>query len=380
MFRQEHMTFFANSVAGSLTLTSAGSPSNNDETVLKFLSIKLYRVFPPNPATPSKKAAGNRFIPFIIYDYRFNCKNPFARIKTEISLFLNFLFIFDLSQSRGRISAVYFSQINSERIPMGYCRKEESIMSERQVRKIVKIDEEKCTGCGLCVPACAEGAIRVIDGKARLVSEIYCDGLGACLGECPEGAITIEERLSNVYDEKATEEHLKKIGGDPSAAHRSTSPPPQPRPHFSGCPGSQARVIEPAAGPAKDEGGRVASRLRQWPIQLHLVPPFAPFLQGADLLVAADCSAFAYAEFHRDLLEGKQIVIGCPKLDDIDYYRDKLTEMFKQNDLKSVTVIHMEVPCCFGLVHVTRTALEASGKNIPFNDITISVGGEISTG
>jgi NAD-dependent dihydropyrimidine dehydrogenase PreA subunit len=258
-------------------------------------------------------------------------------------------------------------------------------MITAQTRKIVKIDEDKCTGCGLCVPACAEGAIKIEDGKARLVAEMYCDGLGACLGECPEGAITIEEREATPFDEKATEEYLKKIGRDPAAAHRSsaaqTSPQSRfqaPKPHFSGCPGSQMRAIKPSTPEkAKDEGGKIASRLRQWPIQLHLVPPFAPFLQGADLLIAADCSAFAHAEFHRELLEGKQIVIGCPKLDDIGFYQEKLSEMFRQNDLKSITVVHMEVPCCFGLVHATQMALKASGKNTPFHDVTISVNGEI---
>ena len=253
-------------------------------------------------------------------------------------------------------------------------------MTGTQVRKIVLIDEEKCSGCGLCVPACAEGAIKIIDGKARLVAEIYCDGLGACLGECPEGAITIEERQAELYDEKATEEHLKRIGRDPAAAHAtSTSAEHRPAPsHFGGCPGSQMRTIEPTAQPVQEEGEKIVSRLRQWPIQLHLVPPFAPFLQGADLLIAADCSAFAYAEFHRDLLEGKQIVIGCPKLDDIAYYQEKITEMIKQNDLKSITVIHMEVPCCFGLVQAARMALEASGKDTPFHDVEISVGGVLS--
>ena len=250
-----------------------------------------------------------------------------------------------------------------------------------QSRKIVKIDEEKCNGCGLCVPACAEGAIKIIDGKAKLVAEIYCDGLGACLGECPEDAITVEEREADAYDEKATEEHLINIGRDPAAAHRSSAPQdakPKPQPHFAGCPGSQMRNLQPSpATTPKDEGGKVASRLQQWPIQLHLVPPFAPFLQGADLVVAADCTAFAYAEFHRELLEGKQIVIGCPKLDDINFYQEKLTEMFKQNDLKSITVIHMEVPCCFGLVQATKVAREASGKDTPFHDVMISVNGEI---
>lgn len=254
-------------------------------------------------------------------------------------------------------------------------------MVKTQTRKIIRIDEEKCTGCGLCVPSCAEGAIKIENGKARLVSEIYCDGLGACLGECPEDALTIEEREVVPFDEKATGEHLKKLGRDPSSAHQLSA---QEETHPSvnslggGCPGSQMRALKSTGvKTAGEESGKITSRLRQWPIQLHLVPPFAPFFQGADLVIAADCTAFSYAEFHRDLLEGKQLVIACPKLDDLGYYQEKLTEMFKQNDLKSITVVHMEVPCCFGIVQATKMALEASGKKIPLHDIIISVEGNI---
>jgi Pyruvate/2-oxoacid:ferredoxin oxidoreductase delta subunit len=258
-------------------------------------------------------------------------------------------------------------------------------MKTKVIRKIVRIDEEKCDGCGLCVPQCKEGAIQVVEGKARLVSELYCDGLGACLGECPRGAITIEEREAEEFDEKAVKEHLK-------AAHEEHEY--EPAQHFGmgqGCP--SARVMSflaknratagpgPRPGPAHAElatGAAAESALSQWPVQLALVPVSAPYLRGADLLIAADCVPFAYAGFHRDLLEGKAVLVGCPKLDDTGPYLQKLARIFAECEPKSVTVAHMEVPCCFGLARLVQEAMKLSGKNIPVRGVTISIQGEMS--
>lgn len=234
-------------------------------------------------------------------------------------------------------------------------------------RKIVKIDEEKCDGCGLCVPNCAEGALQIVDGKARLVKEVYCDGLGACLGHCPKGAISIEERDSESFDEEATKRHLNemKAGADqqvpcacPSMAFKNTN-----------------RLKKPEAG--SGNGGAIRSELTQWPVQLALVPPQAPYLRGADLLIAADCVPFAYGDFHRKLLKGKALVIGCPKLDDPQFYVEKLEQIFRQADIRSVTVAHIEVPCCFGLNSIVKEALMRSGKDMPLREVTISVNGDI---
>ncbi len=214
-------------------------------------------------------------------------------------------------------------------------------------RKIVRIDEEKCDGCGLCVPACPEGAIQIIDGKARLVSETYCDGLGACLGHCPRDAITIEEQEAEPFDEEAVKGHLE-------VQH----------PVEAGCPSTQVLQFENS------------SQLSQWPIQLTLVPPKAPYLSNAELLVAADCTAFAYPHFHQELLKGKTILIGCPKLDDVQFHVEKLTQIFRENNIASVTVAHMEVPCCFGLTYIVKEALSQAGKDIPVEDVTISIKGE----
>jgi NAD-dependent dihydropyrimidine dehydrogenase PreA subunit len=229
-------------------------------------------------------------------------------------------------------------------------------------RKIVKIDEEKCTGCGQCASACAEGAIRIVNGKARLISERYCDGLGACLGECPEGAIFIEEREAAAFDEKA----VAAARGSP-AAH---DPP--------GCPGSAMRLLKPrrdggteSASPAAD------SELRHWPVQLKLVAPTAPFLKDAHLLLAADCVPFALADFHPKFLRGRSVIIGCPKLDDPAFYVEKLTEIFQRSGIRSVTVLHMEVPCCFGLKRIAEAALEASGKKFPIRDVTVGIEGKV---
>ncbi len=247
-------------------------------------------------------------------------------------------------------------------------------MKTKVVRKIVKIDEEKCDGCGLCIPQCKEGAIQIVDGKARLVSEIYCDGLGACLGHCPQGAITIEEREAEEFDDEAVHEHLHASEKAPEpAAHLS---------HGDGCPSARVMsFLAKTSRPAIREGAEAApaeSALSQWPVQLTLVPASAPYLQGADLLIAADCVPFAYANFHKDLLEGKAVLIACPKLDDTGPYLQKLARIFAQCEPKTITVAHMEVPCCFGLVRLVEEALRLSGKSIRVRDVTISISGEIS--
>jgi len=233
------------------------------------------------------------------------------------------------------------------------------------IRKIVKIDEEKCNGCGQCVPACAEGALQIIDGKARLVSDIYCDGLGACLGECPQDAITIEERESRPFDEAAARHHVEQTEA------QSTDLP-------CGCPGSMAREIkvEPARTERTDDCS-VPSQLGNWPVQLKLVAPNAPYFQGADLLLVADCVPFALAGFHSRLLRGRPVVVGCPKLDDPDFYAEKLTELLKQSNVNSLTVVQMEVPCCSGLTRIAEAALTSSGSTVAARDITVSIDGKI---
>lgn len=274
-------------------------------------------------------------------------------------------------------------------------------------RNIIKIDEDKCNGCSLCIPNCPEGALQIIDGKARLISDLFCDGLGACIGHCPEGAITIEEREAVPYDEKkvmenivrqgknvikAHLEHLKEHGADGYLREAvsflkkknieipmTEKPAPHHHPHGSfECPGSKVMEFGPQAPAAEDEkpSAKTQSQLRQWPVQIMLVPPFAPYLKDADLLIAADCVPFAYADFHKDLLKGKALLVGCPKLDDVGFYKEKLTEVFKTNNIKSVTYAHMEVPCCFGLVDAIQSAITASGKKTPFKETIISIKGE----
>lgn len=258
------------------------------------------------------------------------------------------------------------------------------------LRKIVRIDEELCDGCGECVPACAEGAIALVGGKARLASDVLCDGLGACLGECPRGAITVIEREAEAFDEEAVKAHL--LSGGVRAAPPPQPQPPAGRPRLSivgggapasgggGCPGSRPMAIlrdavaPPAPGAPAPSG---QSRLAQWPVQLHLVPVSAPWLRGADLLVAADCVPFAYARFHDDLLAGRALVVGCPKLDDLGAYVDKLGRMFTANQPRSVTVARMEVPCCGGIAMAARRALEVSGGNAPFRDVVVGVDGAL---
>lgn len=229
------------------------------------------------------------------------------------------------------------------------------------IRKIIKIDEEKCNGCGACASACHEGAIDIVNGKAKLMRENYCDGLGDCLPACPTGAISFEEREAPAYDEAD-------VLASKKAAHETPKP--------CGCPGSQARVLHREAQNSVTEAVCPVSQLAQWPVQIKLVPPTAPYFSGAKLLIAADCTAYAYANFHNEFMRGHVTLIGCPKLDDVDY-SEKLTEIIRLNDIQSVTIVRMEVPCCGGLEYAAKQALQASGKFIPWNVVTISTNGII---
>ena len=230
------------------------------------------------------------------------------------------------------------------------------------IRKIIEINEEKCNGCGLCASACHEGAIGMVDGKAKLLRDDYCDGLGNCLPVCPTGAITFIEREAAAYDEAAVQANLRAKA--------------QQEPLACGCLGSQARALHRDSAPVAAASVPAASELRQWPVQIKLAPVNAPYFDGAHLLVAADCTAYAYAGFHQELMRNKITLIGCPKLDEGDY-SEKLTEIIRQNDIKSVTVARMEVPCCGGIEHAVRTALQASGKFLPWRVVTVSTDGQI---
>ena len=229
------------------------------------------------------------------------------------------------------------------------------------IRKIIQIDEEKCNGCGLCAEACHEGAIGMVNGKAKLLRDDYCDGLGACLPSCPTGAISFVEREADAFDEAAVLENKRKTG-QPSVPHM--------------CPGSQARSLNRARPAEPVAQAEVPSQLRQWPVQIKLVPVSAPYFDGANLLIAADCAAYAYGNFHRDFMRGKITLVGCPKLDGVDY-SEKLTEILRRNDIKSVTVARMEVPCCGGIEMAVKAALQKSGKFIPWQVVTISTDGQI---
>lgn len=293
-------------------------------------------------------------------------------------------------------------------------------------RKIIKIDEEKCTGCGLCIPNCPEGALQIIDGKVRLISDLFCDGLGACLGHCPEGAILIEEREAEPYDEYKVMENVVKGGKNVIKAHlehlkdhnekeflaqaidflkknnmeipleekkeekREHTGCPGSKaialkeikeekiPAFSGCPGARMLAI---GGDKKEEHEKevnLKSELQNWPIQLTLLSPHAPYLKDADLLIAADCVAFAYPNFHQKFLKGKILTLFCPKLDTtIEEYIDKLSYIFKNSDIKSITLLHMEVPCCFGTDHIVKRALNKAEKDIKLEKHVISLKGEV---
>ena len=233
------------------------------------------------------------------------------------------------------------------------------------IRKIIQIDEEKCNGCGACADACHEGAIGMVNGKAKLLRDDYCDGLGDCLPTCPTGAISFVEREAAAYDEKAVQEHMQKKNAQTITSAGS----------HTGCPGSRMQQFkrQKTASPIP---AQVNSQLGQWPCQIKLVPVSAPYFNGAKLLIAADCSAYAYARMHDDFMRGKITLIGCPKLDSIDY-SEKLTQIIQSNDIQSVTVVRMEVPCCGGLEMAAKKALQASGKFIPWQVVTISVDGRI---
>ena len=267
-------------------------------------------------------------------------------------------------------------------------------------RQIIRIDEKLCDGCGLCVQGCPEGALQLIDGKARLVSEITCDGLGACIGECPQGAITVETREAAPYDERATIDNILPMGANTLKAHLkhlhehgqttylnqaiaylqelkvSIPPYKEPSMHHA-CPGSAPRdLARPAAGPVDRDG--LQSQLTQWPVQLHLISPMNPAFQGADLLLAADCCAFAMADFNQRWLPGKKLAIACPKLDrDQEIYLDKLVALIAEAQINTLTVMIMEVPCCGGLLRLAQTAVERAGRKVPIKAVVVGVQGDV---
>lgn len=233
------------------------------------------------------------------------------------------------------------------------------------IRRIIEIEEEKCNGCGACAAACHEGAIAMVDGKAKLMRDDYCDGLGDCLPTCPTGAISFVEREALAYDEAAVKENMKKAGKQ-----------------VTGCPGTRAQALKGASVEQKEKAlkevqeQKLSSQLRQWPVQIRLVPIQAPYFEGADLLIAADCSAYAYANFHEDFMKNKVTLVGCPKLDPVDY-SEKLAEIFRSNDIKSISVVRMQVPCCGGLEYAVKKAVQESGIFVPCKIVTLSLEGEI---
>ncbi|HEY9060559.1 MAG TPA: 4Fe-4S binding protein [Pseudobacteroides sp.] len=236
-------------------------------------------------------------------------------------------------------------------------------------RKIISINEDKCNGCGLCINACHEGALQLIDGKAKLITDSYCDGLGACLPDCPTGAMEIIEREAAEFDEELVKARMEEM----SAAQKKA----EAKPLACGCPGMHAKTIEKKAQPVQERvEGPLESQLRQWPCQIKLVPVNAPYFNNAHLLVAADCTAYAYANIHQEFMKNKITIIGCPKLDDIDY-AEKLGEIIKRNEIKSVTVLRMEVPCCGGIVAAVKKALIESGKMVPWSVHTIATDGVV---
>ncbi len=239
-------------------------------------------------------------------------------------------------------------------------------------RKIIEIDEKLCNGCGQCVPSCAEGAISIIDGKAKVISDKYCDGLGACIGECPERALRIVEREVEEFDEKAVAEHL-------AIKEKKESPREEGLP--CQCPSSWTGSFSSGSECKPDDESEPChaeqSALTHWPIQIKLIPPHASFLKNSDLLVASDCTSFSCPGFHRDFIKGRVLLIGCPKFDEQELYREKFRDIFSQSDIKSVTVVVMEVPCCHGMPRIVQAGMDEAGKNIPLEVVTISVQGKI---
>jgi len=247
-------------------------------------------------------------------------------------------------------------------------------------RKIITINEELCDGCGNCVTACSEGALQLIDGKAKLVKEDFCDGFGDCIGECPTGALKIDERESKPFDEEATKEYLLKTKGKEAvwrmeeAQRKHTLKEPQPLP--CGCPGSLSQSLKRTETLTLTLT-KTESQLRNWPVQITLLPIKAPYYEDVDLLVAADCCAYSYGRFHSDFIKDHTLALGCPKLDDADAYKEKLAAILSENNIKSVTITYMEVPCCLGLVRLVEDAVKGSGKDLPIKKVKIGIKGEI---
>ena len=233
-------------------------------------------------------------------------------------------------------------------------------------RKIITIDEELCDACGQCVTACVEGAIAIVDGKARVVSDSYCDGLGACIGGCPRGALSIVERAAEAFDEHAAQEHVREQRQEAEQ-------------YIHQCPSTRMRHFAPRSETEPPQAGAPSRpALSTWPVQLRLVAPDAPFLQGADLLVAADCTPFAYPDLHRDFLTGRVLLCGCPKFDDQEYYVQKLTAIFKYNEIRSIVVLVMEVPCCGGMPVIIQKAMDAAGRRVPLEIVTLGIEGAVT--
>ena len=248
-------------------------------------------------------------------------------------------------------------------------------------RKIIIINEELCDGCGNCMSSCSEGALQIVDGKAKLVKEDFCDGFGDCIGGCPTGALVIEERESKPFDMEATKDYLLRTQGEGAVLkmeraqkkHESKGQKPIP----CGCPGSLSQSIKRPDISTGSNHQQIPPQLRNWPVQIHLLPLSAPYYQGADLLIAADCCAYAYAGFHKDFIKGHTVAIGCPKLDNTDAYREKLSSILRENNIRSLTVAYMEVPCCAGLVRLVDESVADSGKNIPVRKTKIGIKGNI---
>ncbi|MEW6417792.1 MAG: 4Fe-4S binding protein [Nitrospirota bacterium] len=248
-------------------------------------------------------------------------------------------------------------------------------------RKIITINEDLCDGCGNCVSACSEGALQIVDGKAKLVKEDFCDGFGDCIGECPTGALVIEERESKPFDIKATKEYLLNTKGEEAVWRMEEAQkkhePQEHKPLPCGCPGSMAQTLQIKKSSVEPSHQKAEPQLRNWPVQISLLPLKAPYYQGADLLIAADCCAYAYAGFHNDFINGHTLAIGCPKLDNANAYKEKLATILSDNNIQSVTIAYMEVPCCMGLVKLSEEAVREAGKDIPVKKTKIGIQGQV---